>query len=73
MAKSKKPESSRLNLFYILQILSSHSDEEHPMSAPEIRDKVNERVPRRQRNTMNGNGENDAGTGRSGRCQKTGA
>lgn len=42
MAKSKKPESSRLNLFYILQILSSHSDEEHPMSAPEIRDKVNE-------------------------------
>lgn len=42
MAKSKKPESSRLNLFYILQILSSHSDDEHPMSASEIRDKVNE-------------------------------
>lgn len=42
MAKSNKPESSRLNLFYILQILSNHSDEEHPMSASEISDKVNE-------------------------------
>lgn len=42
MANSKKPESSRLNLFYILQVLSNHTDEEHPMSASEISDKVNE-------------------------------
>lgn len=42
MANSKKPESSRLNLFYILQILSKHTDEENPMSASEISDKVNE-------------------------------
>lgn len=42
MAKNNKPESSRLNLFYILQILSTYSDEEHPLSASEIRDKVNE-------------------------------
>ncbi len=41
MADSRKPDSSRLNLFYILQILANHSDEDHPMSASEIRDKVN--------------------------------
>lgn len=42
MENNRKPESSRLNLFYILQALSEHSDEEHPMSVSEIRDKVNE-------------------------------
>ncbi len=41
MANGSKPESSRLNLFYILQILSNYTDEDHPMSASEIRDKVN--------------------------------
>ena len=41
MAGGSKPESSRLNLFYILQVLSGYTDEEHPMSAPAIRDKVN--------------------------------
>lgn len=42
MANGKKPESSRLNLFYILQVLSNYTDEEHPMSASEISDKINE-------------------------------
>ena len=41
MANGSKPESSRLNLFYILQVLSDYTDEDHPMSASEIRDKVN--------------------------------
>ena len=40
MADSRKPDSSRLNLFYILQILANHSDEDHPMSASEISDKL---------------------------------
>ena len=31
MAGGSKPESSRLNLFYILQVLSGYTDEEHPM------------------------------------------
>lgn len=42
MANSNKPESSRLNLFFILQVLSGHTDEEHPLSVTEIRDRVNE-------------------------------
>ena len=41
MAGNVKPESSRLNLFYILQILEHYSDENHPLSAAEITDKVN--------------------------------
>lgn len=42
MGKSKKPESSRLNLFYILQVLAKETDERHPMSVAQIRDKVNQ-------------------------------
>lgn len=42
MANGSKPESSRLNLFYILQVLANHTDEEHPMAASEISDQVNE-------------------------------
>ena len=41
MAGNVKPESSRLNLFYILQILEHYSDENHPLSVAEITDKVN--------------------------------
>lgn len=41
MAKRVKPESSRLNLFYILHVLEQYTDEEHPLSASEIADKVN--------------------------------
>ena len=42
MEKRNKPESSRLNLFYILQVLSSASDDEHPLSVSQIRDMVNQ-------------------------------
>lgn len=38
---NKKPESSRLNLFYILYVLSVCSDEHEPMSATEIATAVN--------------------------------
>ena len=41
MAGNGKPESSRLNLFYILQILEHYTDEEHPLSVSEITDRVN--------------------------------
>ncbi len=41
MKKSIKTENSRLNIFYILQILQKYSDEEHPLSVAEIRDKIN--------------------------------
>ncbi len=37
---SKKTESSRLNLFYILHVLANYTDEEHPMSLSEIKSKV---------------------------------
>lgn len=37
-----KPESSRLNLFYILYVLSVFTDETHPMSASQIKEKVDE-------------------------------
>lgn len=39
--RNKKPESSRLNLFYILYVLSVYSDEKKPMSATEIVKAVN--------------------------------
>lgn len=38
---NRKPESSRLNLFYILHVLSEYSDEQNPMSAQDIADMVN--------------------------------
>lgn len=41
MEKKGKPESSRLNLFYILQILEHYTDEEHPLSVSDVTDKVN--------------------------------
>ena len=41
MSKQAKPETSRLNLFYILHVLEQYTDEEHPLSAMEIADKVN--------------------------------
>lgn len=33
---SKKPENSRLNFFYILYVLKTNTDDEHPISAAEI-------------------------------------
>lgn len=39
--KSKKPESSRLNLFYILQVLEKYTDENHPLSVAQIAEKIN--------------------------------
>ena len=39
--EKKKPDSSRLNLFYILHVLAKYTDEKHPMSAIEIANKVN--------------------------------
>lgn len=41
MSKSHKTESSRLNLFYILQVLKKYTDEEHPLSIVEIQERVN--------------------------------
>lgn len=38
---NRKPESSRLNIFYIIQVLSEYSDQENPLSAQEIANKVN--------------------------------
>ena len=38
---NKKPESSRLNLFYIMHVLSTYSDEYNPMSAMDIITAVN--------------------------------
>ena len=32
----KKPENSRLNIFYILYALKKHTDDEHPISATEL-------------------------------------
>ena len=39
--EKKKPDSSRLNLFYIVHVLAKYTDEKHPMSAIEIANKVN--------------------------------
>ena len=39
--EKKKPDSSRLNLFYIVYVLEKYTDEKHPMSAQEIAEKVN--------------------------------
>lgn len=39
---ANKPDSSRLNAFYILHVLANRSDEEHPMSVSEITERVNE-------------------------------
>ena len=36
----RKPESSRLNVIYILSVLSNYTDEEHPMGVSEIKEKV---------------------------------
>ncbi|MCI9306438.1 MAG: WYL domain-containing protein [Lachnospiraceae bacterium] len=36
----RKPESSRLNVVYILYVLSNYSDEEHPMGISDIKEKV---------------------------------
>lgn len=41
MTGKGKPESSRLNLFFILQILEHYTDEEHPLSVSHIAEKVN--------------------------------
>lgn len=41
MNKTHKTESSRLNLFYILQVLKKYTDEEHPLSVLEIQERVN--------------------------------
>ena len=38
--EKKKPDSSRLNLFYIVQVLAKYTDEKHPMSAQEIAEKM---------------------------------
>ena len=38
----KKPENSRLNLFYILYILKKNTDEEHPISASELCKLIND-------------------------------
>lgn len=42
MQKSNKPESSRLNIFYIIHVLQRYSDREHAISASEIQEKVNQ-------------------------------
>ena len=39
---ANKPDSSRLNTFYILYILENYSDEEHPLSVSDIGNRVNE-------------------------------
>lgn len=41
LKKTVKSENFRLNVFYILQVLEKYSDEEHPLSVTEIRDRVN--------------------------------
>lgn len=38
----KKPENSRLNLFYILYALKKNTDEEHPVSATELSKLIND-------------------------------
>ncbi len=38
---NRKPESSRLNVFYILHVLSEHSDEQNPLAAQEIATRIN--------------------------------
>ena len=37
-----KPDSSRLNTFYILYVLANYSDEEHPLSVSDIGKRVDE-------------------------------
>lgn len=39
---ANKPDSSRLNTFYILYVLENYSDEEHPLSVSDIGKRVNE-------------------------------
>lgn len=39
---ASKPDSSRLNTFYILYVLANYSDEEHPLSVSEIGKRVND-------------------------------
>ncbi len=41
MAQNTKPESSRLNLFYIIQTLDTYTDAEHPLSAADITERIN--------------------------------
>ena len=38
---ANKPDSSRLNVFYILHVLANYSDEEHPLSVSDIARHVN--------------------------------
>lgn len=38
---TKKPDNSRLNLFYILYVLKKNTDEDHPISASEISKIIN--------------------------------
>lgn len=38
--KIVKPENSRLNVFYILQILERYTDDRHPLSVAQIREKL---------------------------------
>lgn len=42
MQKGRKPDSSRLNLFYIIHVLQHYSDREHPMSVSTIKEKINQ-------------------------------
>ena len=42
MEKGRKPDSSRLNLFYIVHVLQRYSDREHPMSVSKIQEKINQ-------------------------------
>ena len=42
MQKGRKPDSSRLNLFYIIHVLQHYSNKEHPMSVGEIQEKINQ-------------------------------
>ncbi len=40
--KQSKPDTARLNYFFITQILERYTDEEHPLSAADIAEKVNQ-------------------------------
>jgi len=41
MEKKRKPDSSRLNIFYIIHVLQHYSDIEHPLSVAEIVKRIN--------------------------------
>ena len=45
MQKGRKPDSSRLTLFYIIHVLQRYSDREHPISVSEIQEKINLKPP----------------------------